>query len=102
MSEIMNKKNDEHINQDKSDVNLIRLLKIIMVSGFILILLGIYFHIYSDSMKAMGLTGLVISACCVAIGMIMSLPTKIYLTFVLVKREQEMSEAKKAKDTGKS
>lgn len=73
-----------------SDKALIRLLKIIMGIGISLILLGVYFHMYSTTIEEMGVTGMVISACCVAIGMIMSLPTKMFLTFVLVKREQEM------------
>ncbi len=79
-----------------TDQTLIRLLKAIMVSGFCLILLGIYFHMYNQTIHEMGVTGIVISACCVAIGMIMSLPTKMYLTFVLVKLEEEIkiSQAK--------
>jgi hypothetical protein len=43
----------------------------------------------------MGVTGIVISACTVAIGMIMSLPTKMFLTFLLVKREQEQNKQAK-------
>ena len=72
-----------------SDQSLIRLLKIIMISGFCLILLGVYFHMFSPSIHALGVKGMVISACCVAIGMIMSLPTKMFLTFILVKREDD-------------
>ena len=68
---------------------LIFLLKIIMSTGICLILLGIYCHMYSDTIEAMGVTGIVISACLVAVGMIMSLPTKMYLTFMLVKREAD-------------
>ena len=70
---------------------LILLLKIIMSTGICLILAGIYCHIYSDTIEAMGVTGIVISACLVAVGMIMSLPTKMYLTFMLVKREAEVA-----------
>lgn len=72
-----------------TDFQLIRLLKIVMILGLCLISLGIYFHMYSDFMHGLGVTGIVISACCVAFGMIMSIPTKIYLTFILVKRESE-------------
>ena len=68
---------------------LILFLKIIMSTGICLILLGIYCHMYSDTIEAMGVTGIVISACLVAVGMIMSLPTKMYLTFMLVKREAD-------------
>jgi hypothetical protein len=36
----------------------------------------------------MGVTGIIISAACIAFGLIFSLPTKMYLTFLLMKREQ--------------
>jgi hypothetical protein len=78
-----------------SDFALIRLLKIMMSIGISLILLGIYFHMYSETIENMGVTGIVISACTVAIGMIMSLPTKMFLTFLLVKREQEQNKQAK-------
>lgn len=78
------------MSKPMSDKALIRLLKIVMGIGISLILLGVYFHMYSTTIEEMGVTGMIISACCVAIGMIMSLPTKMFLTFVLVKREQEM------------
>lgn len=82
-----------------NDKSLIRTLKIVMGIGFSLILLGVYFHLYSEAIEAMGVTGMIISACCVAIGMIMSLPTKMFLTFVLVKREQDQAlEAKALKE----
>ena len=67
-----------------------------MTIGLCLILLGVYFHLYSDTIDNMGVTGMIISACCVAIGMIMSLPTKMFLTFVLVKREDDLKQAEKA------
>lgn len=37
----------------------------------------------------MGVKGIIISAVCVAVGMALSLPTKMYLTFLLVKREAD-------------
>tara|TARA_R110001592_G_scaffold335093_1_gene619651 strand:- start:414 stop:539 length:126 start_codon:yes stop_codon:yes gene_type:complete len=37
----------------------------------------------------MGVNGIIISAMCVAFGMALSLPTKMYLTFMLVKREAD-------------
>ena len=72
-----------------TDQKLILLLKIIMNIGISLILAGVYCHMYSETIEQMGVTGIVISACLVAIGMILSLPTKMYLTFVLVKREED-------------
>lgn len=68
---------------------LITLLKIIMSVGVLLILAGVYCHNFSETIEQMGVTGIVISACLVAVGMAMSLPTKMYLTFILVKHEQE-------------
>lgn len=73
-----------------SNASLIKGLKIAMFTGICLILLGVYFHNFSETIEAMGVTGIIISACCVAIGMILSIPTKMYLTFLLVKREADM------------
>lgn len=67
---------------------LIRLLKGVMGVGIILIIIGIYLH-FSPAVQAMGVTGILLSAVCVAFGMILSLPTKMYLTFVLMKNESE-------------
>lgn len=72
-----------------TDDKLILLLKCCIAVGLCLISLGIYFHNYSDMIEAMGVTGIIISAVCVAFGMALSLPTKMYLTFILVKRETE-------------
>lgn len=72
-----------------TDDKLILLLKCCIVVGLCLISLGIYFHNYSDMIEAMGVTGIIICAVCVAFGMALSLPTKMYLTFILVKREAE-------------
>jgi hypothetical protein len=37
----------------------------------------------------MGVTGIIICAACMAFGLIFSLPTKMYLTFLWVKRENQ-------------
>ena len=73
---------------------LLRVLKTIMAIGICLILLGVYLHNFSESIEEMGVTGIIISACCVAIGMIMSLPTKMYLTFIWVKHEADEANSK--------
>jgi hypothetical protein len=67
-----------------SDNKIIRLLKRVMVLGILLILTGIYLHMYEPRIEAMGVTGILISAGCVAFGMIFSIPTKIFITFLLV------------------
>ena len=77
-----------------SDNKIIRLLKRVMVLGILLILTGIYLHMHEPRIEAMGVTGILISAGCVAFGMILSLPTKIFITFLLVKREANMANTK--------
>lgn len=72
-----------------SDNSLILLLKSCITLGVCLILTGIYLHNYSEVVEAMGVSGIIISAMCVAFGMALSLPTKMYLTFILVKRETD-------------
>ena len=74
-----------------NDRKLVFILKIVMTVGISLILLGVYFHLFSPTIEEMGVNGIIISAACVAIGMALSLPTKMFLTFVLVKREQEQN-----------
>lgn len=72
-----------------SESALIKLLKIVIVIGLCLLLLGHYFISYANLPQSMGVAGMIISAGCIAIGLILSLPTKMYLTFLLVKRENE-------------
>jgi len=64
-------------------------LKISIFIGFCLLILGVYLHNFSDYIDSLGVQGIIISAACIAIGLIFSLPTKMYLTFILVKRESE-------------
>ncbi len=71
---------------------LILILKVCISAGISLILLGIYLHNFNETVEAMGVTGIIISALCVALGMVLSLPTKMYLTFLLVRREAEKQE----------
>ncbi|PKF63000.1 hypothetical protein CW745_06125 [Psychromonas sp. psych-6C06] len=67
----------------------IRLLKCSIILGLLLFALGFYLHNYSDSIKELGVTGIIISAACVAGGIIFSLPTKIYLTILLMNEENK-------------
>ena len=70
-----------------SNKQILLLLKVIMIIGLCFIAIGIYLHFYSESMHARGVNGIIISASFVAIGMIMSIPTKMYLTFLLMCNE---------------
>jgi hypothetical protein len=75
-----------------SDLRLILLMKISIGIGLCLLLLGIYLHLCSDYIASLGVSGIIISAMCVAFGLVFSLPTKMYLTFLLMKREAELNE----------
>ncbi|WP_394131386.1 hypothetical protein [Shewanella maritima] len=79
-----------------SDRKLITLLKTCIAIGLCLIAMGIYLHNFNDAVEAMGVKGIIISAVCVAFGMVLSLPTKMYLTFLLVRREEEQKAEQKA------
>jgi hypothetical protein len=72
-----------------AEETLIKWLKTSIAFGLFLLVLGIYLHNFSRTIESMGVAGIIISAVCIAIGLIFSLPTKMYLTFLLVKREAE-------------
>ncbi|WP_114327355.1 hypothetical protein [Candidatus Colwellia aromaticivorans] len=76
---------------------LIKLLKVSIAVGLSLLALGIYLHNFSHYMESLGVTGIIISAVCIAFGLIFSLPTKMYLTFLLVKREADLQMNEKEK-----
>lgn len=71
-----------------SELIQIRLMKVFIVLGISLLILGHYLLSYADLPARMGVSGIIISASCIAFGLIFSLPTKMYLTFLLMKREQ--------------
>lgn len=72
----------------KSDKQL-KILKIVMVIGLILFIIGHYVLSYSSLPEKLGIKGLIIGAGLMAVGIIMSLPTKMYLTFIWVKAEND-------------
>ncbi len=72
-----------------TEATIIKLLKVSIAIGLCLLVLGIYLHMFSDYMQTLGVTGFIISAACIAIGFIFSLPTKIYLTILLMQQEQD-------------
>jgi len=83
-----------------SEQRLVLLLKISIGIGLCLLLLGVYLHMFNDYMESLGVTGIIISAVCIAFGLIFSLPTKMFLTFILVKREndKQREESEKSKN----
>ncbi|MDO6447231.1 hypothetical protein Q4493_15790 [Colwellia sp. 1_MG-2023] len=84
-----------------TEERLIQWLKASIFLGLCLLLLGLYFHNYSDYMQSLGVTGIIISAACIAFGLVFSLPTKMYLTFLLVKREQQQQANKYSQESDK-
>ena len=80
-----------------NDEKIIKLLKISIVIGIILLLLGHYLLSYAKLPETMGVKGIVISAACIAFGLIFSLPTKMYLTFLIMKRENKANQDQQGK-----
>lgn len=71
------------------DDTTIRLLKWIIAAGLCLLAFGHYLWAGLKLHETMGVKGMVLIAVCSAVGLILSLPTKMYLTFLLMKREQQ-------------
>ncbi|MBD1583550.1 hypothetical protein HC733_14900 [Pseudoalteromonas sp. S16_S37] len=65
----------------------ILLLKVMIVIGLFLILMGHTLLSY-NLLTHLGPLGFAIGASCIAIGLICSLPTKIYLTILLMRSER--------------
>lgn len=74
------------------DQLIIRLLKIVMLCGISLIVFGHYLWVGLKIHETRGVQGIMIIAACCALGLILSLPTKMYLTFLLMKHEAEQDE----------
>lgn len=64
-------------------------LKLVMLSGISLIIFGHYLWVGAKLPETMGVQGIIIVALCCALGLILSLPTKIYLTLLLMQYENE-------------
>lgn len=73
--------------------NVLRILKMVMAIGITFICIGVYCHLFSETVHAMGVKGMIISGAFVAIGMAMSLPTKMFLTFIWVEHENKKQQA---------
>lgn len=65
------------------------LLKAVMLSGLALLVLGHYLWSGLKLQDTMGVPGIILIGACCALGLILSLPTKIYLTILLMQREAE-------------
>jgi hypothetical protein len=71
------------------DQTLILILKLLMFVGFAVFALGHYLWIFADLPESMGVNGIIIVAACCALGLALSLPTKIYLTMLLMQWEEK-------------
>lgn len=69
-------------------------MKIVMFIGFSMIILGHVLLSYTNITEQLGVTGYIIGASSIAIGLILSLPTKMYLTFVFVMKEHQSAKTK--------
>jgi|GEM_PF-560050 len=68
-------------------------LKLVMCCGITLIIFGHYLWVGAKLPETMGVQGIIIVALCCALGLILSLPTKIYLTLLLMQYENEQQAA---------
>lgn len=68
-------------------------LKLVMFAGIALIIFGHYLWVGAKLPETMGVQGIIIVALCCALGLILSLPTKIYLTLLLMQYENEQQTA---------
>ncbi len=76
----------------------VRWLRIIMILGVSLIVVGHIVLIYTFASSSSDYRGFIIGAACSAIGIILSLPTKIYLTLVLMEHEHKVNQQAKWPD----
>jgi hypothetical protein len=79
------------IDTKRHSTRLVFWLKLVMSLGFGLILFGHYLWVGLKLPETMGVPGIIIVAGCCAFGLILSLPTKIYLTLLLMQRESATS-----------
>ena len=79
-------------NPKRQPTQLVLWLKLVMSLGFGLILFGHYLWVGLKLPETMGVPGIIIVAGCCAFGLILSLPTKIYLTILLMKRESDRNK----------
>ncbi|SNY52230.1 hypothetical protein SAMN06297280_2043 [Arsukibacterium tuosuense] len=71
-------------------------LKLAMLLGIAMVILGHFLWVGLDLPQTMGVPGIILVAACCAFGLILSLPTKIYLTLLLMQHESEVKAAQQA------
>ncbi|RZF91173.1 hypothetical protein EXT42_13805 [Pseudoalteromonas sp. CO302Y] len=78
-----------------TEQTIIRILKTFIILGICLIVLGHSLLAGNYLGDSMGVHGIMISAACIAVGVLLSLPTKIYLTILLMKIESDLTAQNK-------
>ena len=71
-----------------SQTMIIRLLKTSIMLGLCLIVTGHTLIVSNCFTVEHGIKGIIIAAACIAVGVLLSLPTKIYLTVLLMEAEK--------------
>ena len=71
-----------------SQTMIIRLLKTTIMLGLCLIVTGHTLIVSNYFTVEHGIKGIIIAAACIAVGVLLSLPTKIYLTVLLMEAEK--------------
>ena len=76
-----------------SHVTIIRVLKTSIVLGLCLIVTGHTLIISNGFNEQFGVNGIIASAACIAVCILLSLPTKIYLTILLMEAEKRYTRS---------
>ena len=74
--------------------SLLTILKLVILCGILLIVAGHSLLVVDSFRDYFGVYSFMIGAICIALGLIMSLPTKIYLTILLMQNEGQQSKFK--------
>lgn len=69
-----------------------KLLKIVMLCGVGLLIIGHVILLITFASDQIDHRGFILGAACSAIGVVLSLPTKIYLTLVLMEHEHKVNK----------
>lgn len=68
---------------------IIYIMNTVMVVGLLLIMTAIFLAVFAELQVTMGVTGVFIITATFGFGLLMLLPSKIYLTLVLMKKNGE-------------
>ena len=74
--------------------SLLTILKLVILCGILLIVAGHSLLVVDSFRDYFGVYSFMIGAICIALGLIISLPTKIYLTILLMQNEGQQSKFK--------